>query len=149
MELHDKLYKLYGGYEIYNDYLENNKPIIIIQSNDVLVLKGTYVLLGSYSRTKNIWRWADGSIYTDKIITNRTTELRKDIKKYNELQKFASEDQSISTSDEIYNNINMIGTILNCFILTNHSDKSEMTNHPIVHFFMLDKILINNMISSG
>ena len=82
IELNNLLLKLHKSYSMYcQDFIINNKIKFIgsIIDNDILLLRIEYIILGSFSKTKNVWIWADQSQSINKKTKNIISDLRTEI----------------------------------------------------------------------
>ena len=136
MELHKKLmsYKpRFMNYEIYED--ENIKHIGSFYDDNTLLLRYYYTSMGSYDNVKSIWMWGD-------IIPSFDKRLAKDIQKIrqNINSDFSKKDYCIISTDDLHKNCIMIEKLFDKQI----SSKSGV-RHNISNYFLIDKILLNNL----
>jgi hypothetical protein len=149
MSLHKKLIEKYKQYDIVFD--DMNYLSIIHNSN--ILIRGKYLILGSYSLTKNIWIWADSSPTLDKnsienirefknniILKNINKNLRNFIESKPSLLK-SHEMISILPRSQMFDMIDEIGRVAD---VGNNIISYKLSNNKIV-FIIVEKIIFENL----
>ena len=79
MELYNKLISKYKTFTAYSDTLEirdTKKYIISLYKEEDILIRGEFMILGSYSSQKNIWIWGDQSMVLDKTMIENIKNIR-------------------------------------------------------------------------
>lgn len=86
IELNNKLLKLYKSYVLYSQdvVIRDEKKFIgsvygVHDDKESVVLRVDYIVLGSYSKEKNVWIWADQSQSINKNTKILVSNLRSSI----------------------------------------------------------------------
>ena len=137
-------YKYYTGYVNIVPSNTRNVYIYSLYNHRKCILHAEYVLLGSFSRSKNIWIWQDQSDTLDKQMVNDISKIRSELlnkKKINNDQKdFVKKNYTIITLSELYDNCKFIDNVINgdIFIVDIETD-------DIIDVILFTKILHNNI----
>ncbi len=148
MDLHKKIIEKYQQYEIIFD---DAHYLSIIYDSSILI-RAKYMLLGSYSVSKNVWIWADSSPTLENKLADTIREFKKEISLGNihhKLRDFIESKPIIHESSKILLNIlptsdvfdlvDEIGRIKNVNILY-----YKLSNNKIV-FLIIEKIIYQNI----
>lgn len=148
MKLNNIINKYYKNYEAYVNTVQLNTYttyIYSIYNYTRCILRSEYIILGSLSRSKNIWMWYDQSPILDKLIVNNISEIRRtlltDTKKLNNKDKeFIKNDHCVITISELYDIFNIIDMRVEGDIFIQNKDTQDR-----ICVILLTKILQNNI----
>jgi hypothetical protein len=146
MEFNDKIHYTYTPFHIYFNMVKYhskpNKYIMSLYNKTNLIIRGEYILLGSYSTVKNFWIWSDQSFTLDKSMVKDVKNIRTNLlneNSNNEISSFIKKNYTIITLSEIKCNCNILDKLLKSnIVLYNTSDE-------IIDVILITKILQNNI----
>lgn len=157
LELNNKIQKHYQPVTMYSRdvVIKGEKRFITsIYRNDNMILRGIYVILGSFSKEKNVWIWGNRSMIMNKSMKNEISHLRSvlsDIVDDVKIKKFIDTDLTVIPTNELCDNLSYLSFIL----ATNQSDglKQETKQYNLftISFFdimdvlIIKKVLADNM----
>lgn len=126
MELYSRLLNEYENFviitESMNSETDDSRYIASIYCDEKLLLKGDYIYIGSFSKSKNVWIWADKSMVLDKNMVNIIKKKREKLLKYEEYKDFVTKDYDILPIDVILKNLENINLLLKENIIISHND---------------------------
>lgn len=162
IELNNKLQKLYSSYDLYSQDVmirDERKFIGSIYHNKAVILRIDYSILGSYSKDKNVWIWADQSQSINKsdialISTLRTLiisaiDIDADKKFSNneemltDIKKFCSMNYLVLPTSELCEYLNHISLLIADQI--KGSILLTLSRVNIIDVIIAKKILFNNL----
>lgn len=136
-DLNNKFVKYYPYCEITShDYVTKGtkKFLGMLSKNGVTLLAAEYIILGSYTKEKNVWVWADMSITMDKSMSGEIKSIRskllENIKNESDesdesqtLKSFIEKNYSVFPTTKIIsilsNVMEILANITNSIMLTN------------------------------
>ncbi len=142
--LHKKLMKHYKSYKMLSDILkigDKKMWIITIYYKKSVILKAEYIIIGSYSKQKNIYIWGDQSNVLDKSMVELISEMRKKLLRENindTFRKFLENDYTVISTLSLLNEFNVIASFTNEQIIMT-------TGNDIINIISVKKILFTNM----
>ena len=145
MDYNAILLKKYKPYGIFSEAIiaqDKKNFIATVYHGNKILLKFKYVLLGSYSKENNLWIWADQSIVLDKTMLESTKKLKEQISHSNiieNLRKFLKP-YTVLPMNDLYDHVTAIEKI------TQHKIISTTPEAMIMSFFLIKKILVDNII---
>ena len=153
-----KLLESDSHYNIYNIITKKYKPystsvdeitvgdkenfIATFYYKNKIILKTNYTILGTFSKEKNIWIWADQSRTLNKLMVNDISKIRnellnnKNIKNTN-IYNFINEKYSIWTTDNFFEIILNLNKFLGKDIFFSEYDT------------LIDVLIFNKILSIG
>jgi len=134
-----------------------DKFIVTIYHDEQIILRAEHWILGSYSNEKNLWIWGDQSNVLEKNMCKKISALRKCLSnvsnRYNDpvLISFIDNNYSILTTSDLYHKLTILKSFLindsceNIFGINKHRDIIASMGRKVLHFFVLERILSDNM----
>ena len=142
MDFNNKLINKYKQIDTYFNiidiYRKNKKYIISMYNDNDLLLRGEYIIIGSYSKIKNFWIWADQSFTLDKSMVYLVSDIRKKLLKEKISSTFVKNNYTVITTSEIKNNCKILDSKLKGNLYFNESD-------DIIDLILITKIMQNNI----
>lgn len=161
-ELNNKLLKLYKSYVMYSQDVvvrDEKKFIGSIYDNETVVLRIDYIVLGSFSKDKNVWIWADQSQSINKSTKITVSNLRTTISEtigstgdivsnldkdlIEKLKNFTSVNYLVLSTSELCRYLNYISTIISTKIKGSVLLTTERGGN--IDVLVVKKILFNNI----
>jgi hypothetical protein len=164
-ELNNKIIKQYGALQMisYDVFIKKEKKFIAsFYYNDVLLLRAIYSIMGSFSKEKNVWFWANRSITLNEpmknelvrlrtnlvnLLSNKTNNSREETLLNEKIKKFVQSDYSILSTDEACNILSLLSLIITAddFFEMNGYSILTIERNSIVEVLIIKKVLTNNM----
>ena len=143
MEFNNMLINKYKSVNVYFNiiyiYRKNKKYIISLYNNDnKLLLRGEYILLGSYKRAKNFWIWGDQSFTLDKSMVYDISNMRKNLLNRKIDNDFIKNNYTVITTNDFNNNCKILDTLLKGDIYIDNIN-------DITNVILITKTLQNNI----
>ncbi|AYV77419.1 MAG: hypothetical protein Dasosvirus2_15 [Dasosvirus sp.] len=134
----------YRKYNILFDQISANdqsKYILTIVTDNNILIRSEYILIGSYIPSKNIWSWADNSLTLCHSMLEKTTLLRQSLldKNNNDIKQFVKTDLSVYSTDTLKDYLNIIEKISDMNIVNTSNDPTRII------YVALDNIFFNNI----
>src|SRR5271156_3310286 len=98
-DLNNKFVKYYPSCEITShDYMTKGakKFLGMLSKDSLTLLAAEYIMLGTYTKEKNVWVWADMSVTMDKSMCREIKSIRSKL-----LEKVEKNSSNLNESDEI------------------------------------------------
>lgn len=123
-ELNNKFVKNYPFCDLLsNDYVTNGvkKFLGMFTKNGTTLLAAEYIFLGTYTKEKNIWIWADTSVTIDKSMKKEISSIRSKLidaivtlgnSQNNSLKLFVENDYTILHTDSIIETLSEMMSVL-------------------------------------
>ena len=112
--------------------------VATLSSPTKTIFTATYVLLGNYSLTTNIWYWANASNSIDNIVANSTANFREEmVRKHKLKDEFILKNKVPIPKEQLLEKLNII----------EKNTKLEIVVYPnddVLTIIMLNNFLIDN-----
>lgn len=156
MDLHNDFINKYGSYNLLYNLIDrktdtnddkktdnNVKFIFSVGADNNIIIRGTYVVIGSYSMIHNVWIWANMSLSLDKRMIDKIIDIKEHIlsnatKNATKTINFMNANHIVLPQLELHEHINYIGNIINKDILIDNA------NPDIARFIVVDDIFYDD-----
>jgi len=156
LKLNNKLIKQFEPLHVYSKdvRIKDEKKFIIsfYDKHDKLVLRAIYTVLGSFSKEKNVWVWANTSITINVPMKKEISHLRQifsSVLKNEKIKQFVQNDHSILPTIELFNNLSYLSLIMTIYPNDNFTKMKTyslvtLAQENIINVFIIKKILSDN-----
>jgi len=154
LELNNKIQKYYLPISMYSRDVttKNDKRFIAsIYHNNEMILLGTYIILGSYSKEKNVWVWGNRSIIMNKSMKHEISNIRSvlaDTIDNEKIKKFVKADLTVLPTNELCENLSYLSYVLVDQSKNIDKDKYNfftISFHDMMDVLIIKKVLADNM----
>jgi hypothetical protein len=154
LALNNKIIKNYGAKHIVLSpkcvKIKNEKKFLgFFYYNDILLLIGTYMIIGTFSPEHNVWVWADQSLTLDRTMIGEVSDLRRQLIDSNPsdetFKEFVKSDHTVLSTSDVCNNIITLGDmVVESDVEKNKYNILTLDYKKKICVLFIKKILTNN-----